>query len=280
MQKGYIYVITNDINNKQYVGKTKDNIYQRFKEHKQDAIRLKDKNRSLYNAMNKYGQEHFSIKLLEECPLEEISKQEKYWINKLDTYNNGYNQTLGGDGSVLYNYDLFIQDYNNGLLISEIAKKYNCCIDTVADALKNANIDTTINAKMYKKTKPVIQLDVEENILQTFSSIMDAARWIHINKSTNKDISGIGSNISKAARNNKVAYGYRWQFQNNEDVTPQKQMRIKCIETNEIFDNAKFAANWCNLKSSSGIIAACNGRQKSAGKHPITNIPLHWMRVI
>ena len=33
----YIYVITNDINGKQYVGKTNNNIEERFREHVRDS---------------------------------------------------------------------------------------------------------------------------------------------------------------------------------------------------------------------------------------------------
>lgn len=74
----YIYVITNDINNKQYVGKTNSTIKQRFQEHIRDSRKRKNEKRPLYNAMNKYGIEHFSIKQLEECLPEEASIKEKY----------------------------------------------------------------------------------------------------------------------------------------------------------------------------------------------------------
>ena len=74
----YIYVITNDINNKQYVGKTNFNINKRFQEHINDSKRTRYEKRPLYNAMNKYGIEHFSIKQLEECSAEEASIKEIY----------------------------------------------------------------------------------------------------------------------------------------------------------------------------------------------------------
>jgi hypothetical protein len=58
--------------------------------------------------MNKYGSTHFYIELIEECPLEELAKKEIYWIGYYDTYHNGYNATLGGDGKILYDYSLII----------------------------------------------------------------------------------------------------------------------------------------------------------------------------
>lgn len=62
----FIYVITNQINNKQYVGKTeRSSIEERWKEHLKDIHRRKFEKRSLYDAMNKYGTENFSIRQLE-----------------------------------------------------------------------------------------------------------------------------------------------------------------------------------------------------------------------
>ena len=71
----YIYIITNIINNKQYVGKTSKDIQRRFNEH---ISKSKDENniQPLYRAIRKYGIENFSLELLEECSLEESSEKE------------------------------------------------------------------------------------------------------------------------------------------------------------------------------------------------------------
>ena len=90
---GYIYKIVNDINNKIYIGKTEFNIQKRFEEHIRDSQK-EHKNRPLYNAMNKYGIQHFKIELIEEC--NNLEEREKYWISFYDSYKNGYNATLGG----------------------------------------------------------------------------------------------------------------------------------------------------------------------------------------
>lgn len=94
----FIYVITNDVNGKQYVGKTNFSLERRFREHIADSKRERCNKRPLYSAMNKYGIEHFHIEQLEECSAEDSSKREEYWIAKLNTYGcNGYNATKGGD---------------------------------------------------------------------------------------------------------------------------------------------------------------------------------------
>ena len=52
---GFIYKITNTINNKVYIGKTLSSIEKRFAEHKEDSHRPQEQIRPLYRAMNKYG---------------------------------------------------------------------------------------------------------------------------------------------------------------------------------------------------------------------------------
>lgn len=48
---GYIYKITNDINDKIYIGKTLLNIEKRFLQHKNDSRRIRLEVRPLYRAM-------------------------------------------------------------------------------------------------------------------------------------------------------------------------------------------------------------------------------------
>jgi hypothetical protein len=102
----YIYSITNLENNKPYVGKTeKPNPYDRWKQHLQLARsfnNLQENNSALsmyiLRAMNKHGADNFKFRVIEECPDEIVNERETYWIDKLDSCNNGYNITLGGEG--------------------------------------------------------------------------------------------------------------------------------------------------------------------------------------
>ena len=100
--KSSIYIITNDINDKVYVGKTMHSIEKRFKEHCKDSKKERNEKRPLYNAMNKYGIKHFKISLLEECDSENAEEREIYWIEYYNSYKNGYNATKGGDGKTLH----------------------------------------------------------------------------------------------------------------------------------------------------------------------------------
>ena len=60
----FIYVITNNLNQKKYVGKTTTTIKQRWQQHIKDSKKDDISNRPLYAAFNKYGIENFSIQPL------------------------------------------------------------------------------------------------------------------------------------------------------------------------------------------------------------------------
>lgn len=50
---------------------------------------------------------------------------------------------------------------------------------------------------------------------------------------------------------------------------------IKCIELDKVFKSALDAKRELNIDNSA-ILKVCKGERKSAGKHPITQEPLHW----
>lgn len=97
MKKIGIYKITNKINNKVYIGQSK-NISRRWREHKRH---YKNKNNSsvLYKAIRKYGLENFLFEIIELCDESKLDELEiKYIANyKSNNKNYGYNLTEGGD---------------------------------------------------------------------------------------------------------------------------------------------------------------------------------------
>lgn len=94
-RKGVIYCFTNKINGKKYVGKTV-NLKRRIYAHKYDAKNKKTKS-AFHLAIIKYGFDSFDLEILWEGSKVELNDKEQYYINKLNTYKDGYNLTLGGD---------------------------------------------------------------------------------------------------------------------------------------------------------------------------------------
>ncbi len=102
-EKGNIYKITNKENGSIYIGCTINSLEKRFGEHLSRCFTSEYKSK-LYNSMKKYGQENFTIELIEECDLNIIYETEKKYIEQYDSYNNGLNSTIGGEGCLGYTH--------------------------------------------------------------------------------------------------------------------------------------------------------------------------------
>ena len=101
--KGYIYKITNKLNGKFYIGKTKYAVKTRIYHHLYTCNHRNDVNSAIHNAIRKYGIENFDIEVIDEASsLEELNEKEIYWIDKLQSRNPsiGYNLAKGGEGGV------------------------------------------------------------------------------------------------------------------------------------------------------------------------------------
>lgn len=96
----YVYKITNKINDKIYIGKTK-NLEIRWKKHLQNSRNI-NINKPFYNSIRKYGSENFSIEIIstyideEESYIGEIMWIKHYQSNDL---TKGYNLSAGGRGN-------------------------------------------------------------------------------------------------------------------------------------------------------------------------------------
>ena len=102
-EKGRIYKITNKENGLIYIGCTINSLEKRFGEHLSRCF-TSDYKSKLYNSMKKYGQENFTIELIEECDLNIIYETEKKYVEQYDSYNNGLNSTIGGEGCLGYTH--------------------------------------------------------------------------------------------------------------------------------------------------------------------------------
>lgn len=214
--KSKIYKIVNDINGKIYVGKTNSSIEKRFKQHLRDACKKSEEKRPLYNAINKYGKEHFFIELIEECAFEKASEREQYWIGYYKGYEEGYNATLGGDGIVLYDYKLIEKQLRQGLSSQAISELNGCCKDVIYKVAKMANIDLLSKERRREIAKEkgvkVNQYTLNGEFIQTFYSYADAARWLIENGKTSSSGGCVRSHIGEVCNGTrKTAYKYIWR---------------------------------------------------------------------
>ena len=265
---GYIYVIKNDINNKLYVGKTITTLSNRWLHHK-DAYLREDWH--LYRAMRKYGIEHFWIEEIEFCSDNDIDEREKYWINKLDSYNNGYNMTIGGEGRVTLDRQKIIKLWNEGYSASQIAKMVGSnWSQPIINVLKEQNL---YDAEEIKKRKMIdiankqskqriIQYDSEANIVNIFNSKEEASQKTGIHR----------KNISTALDTGAGAGGFLWGKEGDEPPQPRKiktgkiravqQINLQTGEIIATYKNASEAARQIGTAATS-ISAVCRGERNS-----------------
>lgn len=94
-----IYKATNKENEMEYVGATIKSLSQRKSRHIHDSFYKKTKC-CFHRAIKKHGKENFDWEILHRCDNKEyLEKLEMYYIGLYDTYENGYNEKLGGDKS-------------------------------------------------------------------------------------------------------------------------------------------------------------------------------------
>ena len=190
-----IYKITNQINGKMYVGQS-INIEQRWKKHCRVVSNDSNspmKNYPLYQAMLKYGINNFSFEILEQCDISELNQKEQEWIAKLRTYinypdSNGYNLTIGGDGTrkiTLEEINNIYKKWNEGLTVTEIAQQFSRDCGTVSTILDNICTHEqrvmrgTIRASE-KKNKTIYQYNCYGQLINKYNSLIEAAKATNI----------------------------------------------------------------------------------------------------
>ena len=190
-----IYKIQNKINNKIYIGQSIE-VEERIKEHKRIPFR---ENRptyfySLYSDMRKYGIENFSFEIIEECKKDELNKKEEYYIQQYNSFQNGYNQTPGGDsaaaGNLSNNHILSEEDVINIRTRYKNKEKRWEVYQSYKDKI---SMDTFVHiwvGKTWKWCMP--EVFTEENI-KWHENNFGELRLIHNSKLSENDVKNIRS---------------------------------------------------------------------------------------
>ena len=123
---GVIYKITNKINGKIYIGQTIQNVKERFYQHCAEKCEI-----AIHKAIKKYGKQNFTLEVVEIVNKNYLNEREIYWIQKYNSYDNGYNSTKGGQFYKPFKdlpTNIIINEYikgNEANFLIEIYKKYN-----------------------------------------------------------------------------------------------------------------------------------------------------------
>lgn len=257
---GYIYQIYCDIPGitSTYIGKTTRTIKERFQEHLQEA-RHNRRNFKFYNAIRKYGEDHFFIKQLECCSNETLNEKEKYWIKYYNTFLDGWNSTEGGDGNITWSdemkeqHSLLMKQYynNNPVSLKTKEKQSKIMKEKWADQiykekLRNAQKQSYINNPNRREQQRINTLKrYEDPKEREKSSLAQQKRWSNPEEHKKASLAHIKSHGKK----------------------------VRCIETGEIFNCIADACEKLGKKrTATGISSCLKGNKKSAYGY-------HWERI-
>ena len=249
---GYVYRIHCLITNKDYIGITTKTFQKRLNQHKNSSKDPNVPKNKFYNAVLKYGWDNFEgtiITTVQSDTKEELKNSldnlELYYIQKYDSYKNGYNSTLGGDGVLGYGQKE-VKVYNEfGEYIEtlpsrvEASEKYNVLDTSINDSCKRKILScgklNGIRLVFRDINDEVTQEDIEKlkhsrikgevpvkcydyytgELLNTFNSIKEASKYYNISEDS---ISKSAKKIRKCSRKGKQKLIWRHL---NDFYTPE-----------------------------------------------------------
>lgn len=204
---GTIYKITNLINNKIYIGQTKQHYLDRWTQHKSHA-RTNSSNHKLAKAIRKYGEENFFVEVVEKCSYEELDEKEIYWIKYYNSIKEGYNIQPGGHGNSyqeLENQQDIINYYYKCHNQQKTCEHFNITDYKLRQLLTKNNLptDKTNYGKHAREAVKIVELN------KIFESETDCAKFfIENNLCQTKKIDCAKTRISYGINHNTKVYGY------------------------------------------------------------------------
>lgn len=197
-----------------YVGATCFDLEKRWKEHVCDSKRDRCCNRPLYHAMNLYGIDKFHISIIEECTEDVLYERERFWINKFNSFSDGYNATFGGVGKPEVDYQEVVDTYMEYQSEDMTAQILGIDQDTVRTALRDKNVKILSHGEVLRKRyqRGIIMKSLTGEVLKTFESSYEAASYIAEQYGAKAFHSAIRHIVEVCRGKRKTAYKYRWCF--------------------------------------------------------------------
>lgn len=260
-----IYITTNLINQKKYIGQHKK-VGDRDKYYLGSGILLKQ-------ALDKYGTMNFKKEILEECETqEEANFLEKYYIKLYNAVEdpNFYNLSPGGqDGGGFSYYQEQLK--NDPIKPQEHEEK------RLQGLAKYRENNQEKISKLGKENIKKCQewLKVHPEILSTFGNPEALQKWIQEHPEEYRE------NLKKNAEAlKKWNQEHPEQMKKNLSLGPQasakkRSKKIRCINNGKIFNSIHEAEKYYNTYKDA--IGRClRGKIKTAGKDPKTGEKLKW----
>jgi group I intron endonuclease len=277
--KWCVYMHTNKINNKVYVGITSRNPEERWGNRGNNYTQ--DKQPVFYNAIQKYGWDGFEHIIFAENLTEFEAKQMEIKLIALyqtncRRYKNpelGYNMTDGGDGTVgrlcTEETKRKISDKAKGRKFTEeLKRKYSILFSKQGNPFYG-KVHTEETKKILSKLRsiPVIQLSLTGEYIREFSSGKEASKILGIDEGTIND-------CCLRKPHCKSGGGYIWVYKKDYhpdmNICYQNEHFVSVVQLDK---NDEYITEYFSIKAASqatntrdtGIIMCCRGKYKTSG---------------
>jgi len=180
---------------------------------------------------------------------QELNIKEKVWISYYDSFKNGYNNTIGGDGTSGFNVPKGKDSYKPTKIIClNDLKIFECIIDASRHYnVSKSSISSNCSNNITKYS--VKQKDGNSLMFMYFEDYLNSSKEEIDLKLNYKYVSKKGGQVYNARK-------------------------IICLSTEEIFDSVSDAVIKYNL-SQPNIVKCCKGERKYCGK--LEGMKLTWM---
>ena len=200
-----VYMITNKVNGKRYIGSSID-ISSRISSHMNREARKQ--NTEFYKEAYKYGRDGFEYTVLEECSQEDLLERETYYFELLEPeYNMKHPKTR----KFINKEDWYTE--GNTKAIQRRKVEYNQ--PDKVELFRNLHTE---------KMKPCYMFTKENEYVSTFISLAEAARWLDRNTSY-KAKNKVSKVKAVCDKERKTAFGYKFKYADKSVTTIPKGSR-------------------------------------------------------
>ena len=243
---GFVYITTNHVNGKQYIGQRKYDKQGKWKEYLGSGIILS-------RAIEKYGIKNFSKEIIEECKTKKIlNEREIYWINYYNAVesDNFYNIASGGDG---------------GNTIAGYTDDQRKLLSTKLSNMRKGIVNI---GKNNGNSRRVICI----NTMKVFDTINEASTYYNVDKDAIQQCCSDANKRKTAGEINgeRMIWEYYDENKNYEFVPFKRDYKYKqilCLDNNIIYNSVHEASKntGCSIV---GIRHCCTGYLKTTkGMH-------------
>lgn len=253
MVRGYIYRhwrVLEDGTEKSYIGQTIRKPSKRWKDGK--GYTDYDSDTHFARAINKYGWDKFNHEIIgiveaktkEQVTLD-LNEWEVYYIEKYDSFYNGYNETLGG-----YAFSGESNPNSKRVICLNTKQVFNTCLE--AKEWCGTSVSGYLNSGKSSKhcgRHP----ETGERLAWMFLDEYEKSTDDEINNKLNRALNGRHGKASNSAR------------------------KVVCLNSKIVFDTINDAKEYYNLKSSPCLCSCCIGNRLYYGEDEKTHEKLYWI---